>query len=171
MYRVAKTLHLIGVALFLGSIFAHIVASQLGGTPGTARFAFAREEISAATRILTIPGLMLAILSGLGMATLSRLSPWRQPWIAAHAALAFVVLLVAATLVVPAGNALRAGGGIDEIGAALTVEHAAGGLNIFLTLAVMAIGVFKPKWGAHRARKQINENPRSENHERAAGKF
>jgi hypothetical protein len=146
MYRFAKTLHLIALALFLGSIFAHIVASQLGGPPGTADFTFAREEISAATRALTLPGLMLAILSGLWMAFLSGISPLRQPWIAAHAGMAVGVALIAAILVVPAGRTMLSNPSLDEIGTALTMEHAAGGLNILLTLAIVAVGVWKRRW-------------------------
>jgi hypothetical protein len=150
MYRIAKILHLLGLALFLGSIFAHIVAGQIGGGPGSAHFAFARAEISAATRALTMPGLLLALLSGLWMAVLTRLSPLRQPWLAFHAGLALVVLAIAATLVIPAGKTLLAGGGLDEMVAALTVEQVAGAINIALTLALAAIGVFKPKWGFAR---------------------
>ena len=33
IYRLLKILHLIGLSLFLGSIFGHIVASVLGGAP------------------------------------------------------------------------------------------------------------------------------------------
>ena len=151
MYRIAKILHLLGLTLFLGSIFAHIVAGHLGGEPGSIHFAFARAEISAATRALTMPGLLLALVSGLWMAYLARLSPSRQPWLAFHAGLALVVLTIAATLLVPAGKTLLAGGGLDELGEALKLERVAGAANVVLTLALAAIGVFKPKWGSTRA--------------------
>ncbi len=157
MYRFAKTLHILGLALFLGSIFAHIVAGQLGGAPGAKDFAFARAEIAAATRLLTMPGLMLAIVSGLWMAFQSKLAPWRHPWIFAHAGLALAVLTIAVTLVIPAGKTTLAGGSLDEIGAALTVEHVAGGVNVLLTLTLVAIGVFKPKWIFARRAKNENE--------------
>jgi len=53
IYRSLKILHLIGLSLFLGSIFGHIVASVLGGAPqagNEAAFLASRVHITAATR-------------------------------------------------------------------------------------------------------------------------
>ncbi len=46
MFRLCKFLHLIGLTLFLGSIFGHIVASALAGEPGGANFLLARARSS-----------------------------------------------------------------------------------------------------------------------------
>ena len=46
VYSSLKVLHLMGLVLFLGSIFGHIVAGSLGGGPVSGdRFLAAREPI------------------------------------------------------------------------------------------------------------------------------
>ena len=155
MYRILKLLHLLGLTLFLGSIFGHIVASVLGGGPDSPNFLFARNDIVAATQVLTLPGLGLATLSGMGMAIVSRLSPLRVRWLAVHGVLALTVVIVALAVIVPAGRemlhgaaALRDGspdGGVARVLAAKHTEDMAGGINILLILTIMAIGVWKPK--------------------------
>lgn len=72
MYRVLKFLHLLGLTMFLGSIFGHIVVSVLGGAPDSPFFLFARQNVTMATQIVTVPGLGMAIISGLGMVVASR---------------------------------------------------------------------------------------------------
>lgn len=75
IYRLLKILHLIGLSLFLGSIFSHIVASVLGGAPqagNEAAFLASRVHITAATRYLTMPSLLLTLATGMGM--------WLQSW-------------------------------------------------------------------------------------------
>ena len=68
VYSSLKVLHLMGLVLFLGSIFGHIVAGILGGGPVSGgRFLAAREHIAAATQFLTLPGLALVLASGVGL--------------------------------------------------------------------------------------------------------
>jgi hypothetical protein len=149
MYRLLKSVHLLGLTLFLGSIFSHIVAGAAGGVIGGVGFLAARAEIDAATRALTLPGLIIAILSGIGLALLS---PARRAWMGVHAALAAAIALLAAAVIVPAGRAAFSGtaalaqgqGNVDHVRAALMTEHVAGAVNILLTLAVLALGVYKP---------------------------
>jgi len=160
MYKILKILHLLGLVLFLGSVFGHIVAGSLGGAIGSAEFLFARRTISEATWVLTLPGLALSLLSGLGLVFLS---PARRPWMAAHAGVALAIALVAAIWIVPAGHeALNGasasaetviGGKPADIRAALMRENIAGAVNILLTLAIVALGVVKPTgtWRVRRA--------------------
>jgi hypothetical protein len=120
MYHFLKSLHLLGLTLFLGSIFSHIVAGAVGG----ADFLAARAEIDAATRALTLPGLGIAILSGVGLALLS---PARRAWMGVPAALAAAIALLAVVAIVPAGRVALGGaaalaqgnGDIDRVRAAL----------------------------------------------------
>lgn len=149
MYRSLKCLHLLGLSLFLGSIFGHIVT---GATAGEAGFLAARTEIDAATRVLTMPGLGVAIVSGIG---LMLLSPARRAWMGVHAALAAAIAILAAAIIVPEGRAVLSGaaalaqgqGDSERVHAALMTEHIAGALNIALTLVVLALGVYKPARG------------------------
>ena len=159
MYRFLKVCHLIGLTMFLGSIFGHIVASAGGGAPGTAGFLFAREQIALATRALTLPGLLLAVVSGIALASYGRLSPVRNRWIAAKAMLAALIVFNSTVFLAPAGRHLVAAAvalsqnqaevtaaGIE---AALNTEHIAGAINIVLTLAIVSLGVFKPRLTRH----------------------
>lgn len=61
-----KVIHIIGLAMFLGSILAHITVGRLpGAATDPASMLFAREAIDLATRFVTLPGLALAIGSGI----------------------------------------------------------------------------------------------------------
>lgn len=153
MHRALKILHLLGLALFLGSVFSHVVASVLGGPPGSPGFLPARAEIVAATRALTLPGLGLAVLSGFGMALLAP-GFRRQRWFWLHVGLAALVVGSSLAWVAPAGRralALAAGGDASGLAAALLTERVAGSVNIALAIALLAVGVIKP---ALRARKE-----------------
>jgi hypothetical protein len=154
MVRLAKTCHLIGLTLFLGSILGHIVAGAAGGAPGAASFLYAREHIALATQFQTLPGLAIAIVSGATLAFVSRLSPLRQRWLAAKIALTIAILVNSALFVAPAGAHALSGalalskgdaGAMAEILAALRVEQIAGAVNILLILAIVLLGVFKPR--------------------------
>ena len=134
MLKPMKVLHLISLTLFLGSIFGHIVAGLAGGAVGGEGFLWARRSIAVATSALTVPGLALAMVSGAAMAALT---PARRRWMIVHAALALAVARIAVFAVPPAGAGAN-------VGPALAREHAFGALNILLTLAIVALGVFKP---------------------------
>jgi hypothetical protein len=149
LYRSLKVLHLVGLTLFLGSIFGHIVSSVLGGQAGnSAAFITAREHIQVATYALTLPGLALAVLSGAGMMIVARMNPTRVPWLAVHAGLAAVVAFLAAKFIVPnvqkiLADALAAAP-VDTIAQIKLFEDIAGSINVLLTLAIIVIGVYKP---------------------------
>jgi hypothetical protein len=164
MRRALKIAHLIGLALFLGSVFSHVVASVLGGPPGSQGFPPARAEIVAATRALTLPGLGLAVLSGLGMAIVSP-GLRRQRWFWLHAALAVAVVVVTLALVAPAGRqalALAAGrADARDLAAALLVERVAGALNIALAIALLAVGVIRPALRARIGSGHVERRIRS----------
>lgn len=155
MYRILKTLHLIGLALFFGSIAGHVVAAVHAGTPGSPTFLFAREEIVTATRALTLPGLALALVSGVGMILATRLALLRQRWLIAHGIVGVVIAVIAAGVLAPAGRhalALTFDLATDtseatayRLGEVLHTESVAGGINILLTIAVILLAIFKPR--------------------------
>lgn len=154
MYKLLKIFHLLGLTLFLGSIFGHIVASAGAGEIGGAAFSAARQAIAAATEALTLPGLGLALASGLGLAALA---PERRRWMFVHAGLAATVALVAVVVVIPAGQRTLSAATFAEVRAAVTTETVAGALNVALTFAILALGVVKPRLG-DRARRRDTEN-------------
>jgi hypothetical protein len=147
MHRTLKIAHILGLTLFLGSVFGHIVAGATGGPPGAPGFLQAREEIATATRLLTLPGLALAMSTGLAMA-LRTPSLLRQRWLRLHAALGALVVASSLLLAAPAGRQAlemaQAGETADRIARTLLTEHVAGALNIALALAILALGVIRP---------------------------
>ena len=155
MYRVAKLFHLLGLTLFLGSVFGHIVAS-IGAESRDRRHSSQRvRTFRSATRYLTLPGLALALVSGLAMAGKSGLPALRQRWLLVHAGLAIAIVATTATIVGPAGQRILAASlafAHNEPGATLAAildakssEDAFGRINLALALAAIVIGVFKPR--------------------------
>ncbi len=154
MTKLLKLLHLVGLGLFLGSILSHVVASSLGGTPGgSAEFIMARRQILLASEVVTMPGLVLLVATGLGLLILAR--P-RARWMWVHGALGLVVLLVAAAIVMPTVNAILGGalagaagsGDATAVAARYQLESVVGGLNVLLALAIMVLGVWRPRLGS-----------------------
>jgi len=164
MRRILKIAHLIGLALFLGSVFSHVVASVLGGPPGSPGFLPARAEIVAATRALTLPGLGLAVLSGVGMAIVSP-GLRRQRWFWLHVALAAAVVVSSLAFVAPAGQralALATGAAnAHDLAAALFVERVAGSVNIGLAIVLIAVGVIRPALRARIRARHVERRLRS----------
>ena len=156
MYKSLKVLHIIGMALLLGSIFAHIAAGRVPGA-GTepAAMVFARQTIDVATRSVTLPGLALAIVSGILMVLLGPAGVLKRRWQLAHMALAAIVVAVTFIVMIPAGReilatalAIAAGSKpADAFSAVALPEHIWGGVNILLILIVVAIGAIKPRLG------------------------
>ncbi len=155
MVRWLKILHLVGMALFLGSIPGHILlgVAEPGGAIPPPGIVFAREMVKAATVFVTVPGLTLAVVTGFGMVWIRRINPLRVPWMAAHLALGVVMLLNGALLIVPAeitlaaqAHALMNDTGFDEAvwrRAALT-EDAAGAANVLMALISIGIAAVRP---------------------------
>ena len=164
MHRILKVVHLIGRALFLGSVFSHVVASVVGGPPGSPGFLPARAEIVAATRALTLPGLGLAVLSGLGMAIVSP-GFRRQRWFWLHAALAGLVVASSLAWVAPAGRRALAlatsGEGAADLASALLIERVAGSVNIALAIALLVVGVIRPALRARIGASNVERRIRS----------
>jgi hypothetical protein len=66
MYKIAKALHLVGLAMFLGSILGHISVGFVPGAKDRAEaMLFGRQAIEIATWSLTVPGLALLVVTGL----------------------------------------------------------------------------------------------------------
>jgi hypothetical protein len=147
VYKSLKLIHLLGLALFLGSVFGHIATGALPGA-GTPAFIAARENISLLTRVLTLPGLGLAMASGVAMVLSTRMKLIRARWVLLHATLAIVVVLLTVLIVAPAGKRVLAAartGTESAIQAGLWTEHLFGAANIVLVVAVMAVAIWRPR--------------------------
>lgn len=156
MTRAAKALHLVGLAMFLGSILGHIT---LGLVPSVAddpaALLFTRQAIEIATWALTISGLALLVATGLFMTLRGRLGVFRVRWLTLHQAIALLIVLNAAIVLVPVGAELLATAasvadgiaGRPAMAAAETREAAFGAVNVVLALATIFLAVLKPRLG------------------------
>ncbi len=161
MYKTAKALHLIGLAMFLGSILGHI-GIGIGLVPGAGDAAstllFGRQAITVATWWLTLPGLALLMVTGAVMTARGGLGVGRHRWLTAHQVLAVLIVLNAAIVLVPGGDALHAlavevAGGrqpVDVMDAPAGRESLFGAANLLMTLAALVIAVHKPGLGQRR---------------------
>lgn len=157
MYRSLKLMHVVGFAMFLGSILAHIVTGRTqAGAADPSFVLYARETICLATRTLTVPGLILVIGSGLGMVWLTRGELLRQRWLKLHIALAAAIAATTVAIVVAVANltfaarALSRGGGLEAFVVPEAVERYAGAVNILMILLVAGIGLLRPRLQARR---------------------
>lgn len=165
MFKLLKLLHLVGVAAFLGSVFGHIVSGlTVPWSDDALAVLTARGGILDITRAVTLPGLGVAVATGLGMMASKRIDPRRAPWLAVHAGLGLLIVANALLLVVPAGRVMAEQaaklGGMEFDAVvyldALKVEAIAGGVNLLMAVSAMALAIAKPAWRRYRASRLSN---------------
>jgi hypothetical protein len=151
MFEFLRFMHIVGVATFFGSVLAHVTAGLIpGAADNPAVMLAARQVISLANWYVTIPGLVLAIVSGALMAGSARYE--KQRALAMHIAAAAAIAVIAAIVLVPAAqeleivaNAVGSGTMTPEAFArALSREHTYGPINIVLAVAAIALGAALP---------------------------
>ena len=153
MYKIAKALHFVGLAMFLGSILGHITIGFVPGAKDHAQaMLFGRQAIEFATWSLTVPGLALLVATGLFMTVHGGLGFGRRRWLTVHQIIGALILLNAALILVPIGGDLLdvaseiiQGRGSMEAFASLTGrERLFGAANLLLALVTIFIAVLKP---------------------------
>ena len=156
MSKFVKALHLIGVVMFFGSILGHITVGLVPGAnddPQTALIA--REAIVAATTYLTVPGLVLLLLTGIFMIVKGRLPVFKTRWLTLHALIGLLIALNAAFVLYPTGQETLEIASQVATGALPMVqlhvvegrEAAFGAVNVLLCLTMVFIAVVKPRIG------------------------
>ncbi len=159
MYKTAKALHLIGLAMFLGSILGHI---SIGFLPGAGEagqaILFGRQAIAVATWWLTLPGLAVLVITGLFMTVQGGHGIGRRRWLTAHQVLAALIVLNAALVLVPGGETLHALAAevadgrqaVHAMQAPAGRESMFGAANLLMALVAIFIAVLKPAFGQLR---------------------
>lgn len=158
MYKTAKALHFLGLAMFLGSILGHISIGFLPGAGEAQTILLGRQAIDVATWWLTLPGLALLVITGLFMTVQGRYGFARRRWLTAHQLLAVLIVLNAVFVLVPGGGALLAlatevADGrqtADAMNALAGRESMFGAANLLMALTAVFIAVFKPDLGQSR---------------------
>ena len=153
MTKALKTLHLLGLAVFLGSIPGHILLGQMAAGAGDldkAALLLAAKHTS--TLALTLPGLALSVVTG-ALPLARRRELLRSGWM--RAKLGLVTLLVAngVLLLSPVGaemahlgEAAAASGALPPQLASLAArEGMLGAANLLMILAIVSLAVARPR--------------------------
>lgn len=152
MTKLVKTVHLIAMAVFVGSIPGHIVLGALGDpAEDLAAFAAYHAAKHALTLALTVSGLALVIVSGLVLAGLQR-GLLKRRWLQVKIVLVALITLNAAVFLVPLSGAMAAlardavtQGTLAPAFAGLAAREAvSGAANLVMIVAVIALAVFRP---------------------------
>ena len=153
IYKLAKTIHLVALALFLGSVFGHIIQGMVpGGDTVPPTILFVRQSIDVATRYLTIPGLVVLLATGIVMSLIRRGGFGAHRWLTAHQVLGVSVVVIGMAVLVPTGRELLASAQGLVDGALSLADHAAlarresifGAVNVLLALLALAVVIAKP---------------------------
>jgi hypothetical protein len=169
MRKSLKAAHMLGLALFLGSIGVYIVLTTQTLAPGTPAFAALRQQILLGTRCITFPGLLATLGSGLGLLWLNRHA--LQRWQIAKAMVGCLLLFNTWLLVGPAVQSAADLSAIPafseaatvELRSALKIETVAGALNVALAFLEIWLAVFRPVLGRRQwfGRARLREAPES----------
>jgi len=152
-----KVIHLLGLVTFLGSILVFILVSELNNHASLERLAAAREIISTGVLVFTLPGMWLAVLSGIALAY--RSGRLRNGVVQLKAALSLLIVVNAHLMVVPnvtkatavAQQSLQAGSLDPQYAHLYLMESVFGGVNVVLifTLIILAVAKLRPQVARH----------------------
>lgn len=94
-YKIAKFVHVLGFALFFGSLAGHLLFALGPDVMDNPAYAFDARRVSMElARFATLPGVVLMISSGIAMMCLSRLSPVKIGWLRGHVIFAVLTIVV-----------------------------------------------------------------------------
>lgn len=147
MRPVLKLAHLVGLAVFLGSIAVYILLTSQHLPPGSAAYAQLRAQVLLGTEALTRPALLLTVASGIGLLLAQRGK--LQRWQLLKAVIGLLLLINTQLFVVPAIRAAATlaapgHGASSALAAAVSTESAAGAVNLLLALAAMGLAIVRP---------------------------
>ena len=153
MNQFLKIGHLVGLAVFVGSIPAHIVLGHLVD-PATDLLGFATlmQAKYMTILVLTAPGLVLALLTGTALMLRRGMTPNRFRWMAVKLVLVGLITLNGTLFLTPlardisavARAAVSAGALPTEYADLARREAAFGAANLAMILAVIGLVVSKP---------------------------
>ena len=155
--KLLKTIHLLALAAFLGSILGYIVSGEVAAGLPPPALAVSRQLVLAGTDYLTLPALLLLILSGVALAGWQRRHAWR--WLAMKLAGAGLLALLALWWIRPAivwSLAALHAGTVPALEQAMQQEAVAGAANLLLTLLLiwLAQAAWRYRAAAHAVRSR-----------------
>lgn len=153
VFKTARFLHLLGLAMFLGSIFAFVVIGAIPVPPADVETVYHyRRAIRVVTWVLTVPGMWLMAVTGIVMTVVGRYGFFRVRWLTLKQLAMLVILANGTFVLVPyveelfvlATQALAQGKLPEGFAALSTHEDIAGTVNLLLILGALALAVWRP---------------------------
>lgn len=153
-FRALLTLHFIGLTLVIGVRFASFGIEHATSTGSLFFLSWGRDLMGTLASILTLPGFLLTIASGIGL-VIVRYGKRVPRWVWAKVALTSVALALASTFVGPALEAARNwarwsaehGHFAPQLEQSLSQVSLYGGIVFTLILLTIPIAVWKPTLG------------------------
>lgn len=153
MNKALKTLHLIGLAVFLGSIPGHILLGRMvEGIADPGQVAQLLQAKYLATAALTIPGLVVAVVSG-AVLLARRRELLRSGWMRTKLGLVALVVVNSLVFLLPLASEIATTGN-EALGGAVVASRLAaldrqedilGAANLLMILAIVAVSVTRPR--------------------------
>lgn len=153
MDKLLKIGHLIGLAVFLGSIPGHILLGKIvEPVADPAGFALLMHAKHVNVQVLTLPGLVLMLITGVALMLRRGLKPARERWLAVKLVLVVLVALNGMLILGPASRDIATATRSASLGGASAANIAVlerreslfGALNLVMILGAIGLVVAKP---------------------------
>ncbi len=150
MLRFLKVIHLLGLAIFVGSIFGHILLGHLGDPATDIRgFSAFMQAKYVNVIVLTTSGLLLLVISGVMLVLGRAISPLKQRWMLVKISLVCLIALNGIFILTPLSSSMAeiaqsmdSSGKLPESFMTLKQrEDLFGALNMVMILTVMSLSV------------------------------
>lgn len=107
MAKILRIMHILGLVMFLGSIIGYIVVNGMAvKSTNLEVVSFAKYFVYFGTRIITVPGMWILILTGILLSYSSGYKIRANGWLKAKLLISLFIILIATFLIVPATKEL-----------------------------------------------------------------
>lgn len=107
MAKILRIMHLLGFAMFLGSIIGYVVVGgMIEKSTNLEVVSFAKSFVYLGTRIITVPGMWILILTGILLSYSSGYKIGANGWLKAKLLISLLIILNGTFLIVPATKEL-----------------------------------------------------------------
>lgn len=155
-----KFFHVLGAIMFFGSVLDHVAASQIPGLlEDEHTLLVVRQYIGVSADYVTMPGLVLLLITGPIMVIARRPSILKVRWLGVHMLIAVLITLNVVLIMYPVGQAfldivaqgVADGLSIDKILVLVKdladQEATFGPLSVLCSVLAIFIAVIKPRFG------------------------
>ncbi len=152
--------HVLGAIMFFGSVLDHVAVSQIPGLLEDARtLLVGRQFIGVSADYVTMPGLVLLLVTGPIMVIARRPSILKVRWLGVHMLIAVLITLNVVLVMYPVGQdildlvarGLADGQSLEQILGSIKdladQEATFGPLSVLCTVVTIFIAVIKPRFG------------------------